>query len=529
MPLACYSETAAWQRFFRAARCIQTRGATDIPQALQTAPPLQDIWRLACEEEAQLLHPPPCPSSGAAALSAPAPPPRLSHPSGLLVRLLAAQVLRHHQRYGDAATATPVDTGTARRDIDSAAALHTQHTQRNTPVAAQTAGSRRARQASDDPDELGDHHKRRRGPPPLERFLGLFSGRAAAGAGATLACIVAYMAWHLPAQLGGEGLVPISRSVLGALDAMLAQLKQAQEAGAALEPQAADTLGWCLLALEGVAAVTWGVPREQRCASSSAVKRPPCMFFVALRSTRGSSRSTVASTVTASSCIYAGVCRVPHPDVSCEEALPAHALATDLDWQHIASTTEAAALLCHGSAELAMPYCRALWLRLALLERHLDGSALEQASALWALVEAAVVRRHNAPCLLPTPLMLHISYGSCFVPDRVLVQVQSWCGQLQCQVLSCRSLRPLRARPTLLQTKRHCRNRTRRRTWCACTRQAPACSAAMRPAARRCAGLLRICPLSGQSMLQRKQVTLPSAACCICLYFLAPATAHLCY
>jgi hypothetical protein len=102
-------------------------------------------------------------------------------------------------------------------------------------------------------------------------------------AAAMWACAAAYAAWQLPEQLASVG-----HCHLGQLaQALCAPVRSwLGDDGSAIAPTAGavpgrdggnsaqlQRIGWCLLALEGIARMAWSVPRHERCGDSKRAAR----------------------------------------------------------------------------------------------------------------------------------------------------------------------------------------------------------------------------------------------------------------
>ena len=237
---------------------------------------LQGIWVLACREAGQSALAPPCPATSAAALSTQSfdVPGACNPHAALTVRLLAMQVVRHVQRFGDKATATPADTVVtgAAGSQGNARSQAMQGTQVGVKRGRTQDGSGASGSKDSAADAKGHTAQKRRGPPPLQRFLDQLQRSCANGGqgslSGVLASTAAYLCWQCAPEVGASGLAALAKSVLQVAQDLTKHATQnaaADSDGAA----AANVLSWCLFALEGVAQQTWGVPVEHRCALAS--------------------------------------------------------------------------------------------------------------------------------------------------------------------------------------------------------------------------------------------------------------------
>ena len=235
---------------------------------LTPCPCAQEIHGLACSEIAQLPGPLSCPSSSFESLSATVRP-HLSAPAALLVRVLALQFLRQHQRHGNKPVRLP-EGGCADQPNGSGATQRTQHGAAKSNV----SWSKSKRRSEADDDGGG---KRRRGPTVLQRLCDQLcspNGSDQFRDCSLWMCTAAYIAWQLAPQLSAGDLVALAAAVAQGCSALVGL------AAAGSDDLGADcALGWGLLALEGIATAAWGVPRHQRCGVPSGCPSA-CLFIV---------------------------------------------------------------------------------------------------------------------------------------------------------------------------------------------------------------------------------------------------------
>lgn len=221
----------------------------------------QEVRSLACNEIAQLAGPLDCPSSSCEVLSSTTRP-HLSTPAALLVRVLALQFLRQQQRHGNRSVPLPKGGDNCGSRSNGAAPRETGTAQNGATQSSVTwTKGKRAAQ----PGEDGDG-KRRRGPKPLQRLCEQLcspdNSDNSQGHSAWM-CTAAYIAWQLAPQLSAGDLAAIAAAVLRGCNALL--VAETVDYGADL------ALAWGLMALEGVAAAAWGVPRHHRCGARASI------------------------------------------------------------------------------------------------------------------------------------------------------------------------------------------------------------------------------------------------------------------
>jgi hypothetical protein len=335
------------------------------------------------------------------------------------VRLLAAQLLRHHQHLRDkpvvvARVGQPGHSMAARGDRAAAFGI----------VSGQHRGSGRPwkRRGSEVRDEAARGSVRRRTLPPLQRFCEVLQERVASGMGGLWACVAAYVSWHFPSNLCAQDMALLGSAISGAAKG----LREATVEGKGMESHSQVTLGWCLFALEGLAEAAWGIPRHCRFALVLASPfvmvcqdhRSACHYLCAcvntdvlrpfwLGSGEASQLRFALGRAVSTGCWAAAMrccCRETFPSATEEVPLPAHALAAALDWNAMAELAESVVVqeAEKGSAALhAVSCCRAVHLRRVLIEHHLESLPL-CSTHFWHTVDELVVWQHPS-CICYCP------------------------------------------------------------------------------------------------------------------------------